>query len=403
VEHGDEAGELAFLFNRVMTRLQKMDDARRARRLHVERARRTLDRIVTKLSGEMKDMMESQLDSLSAHSQTVSVEARRVKSTSAEASEGASSIGEASTHSRNAIEKTETAAEQLQHAMSEINQEVSSALEAMRYSANEANMTRDAANKMKAASQSIEGLIGVITQISEQTHLLALNATIEAARAGEAGRGFAVVAQEVKDLAEQTSKASEEVTQQVQQIRAVSDELDTKVSSIHEQLSGADATADKIDRVLVETNQSTGQITEDVRMLGGAAKDIAVSAGVIGNTSGGMAEASDSLGQTAEQVEHAVSELRSAFDGLLADILQGQDRRIFPRFDYVSNVDLELGGHSIEARVRNISIDGFMLERTSEMAGVEVGKEVHVRFPDFPVPLKAQCEWYSGRSGELSI
>jgi Amt family ammonium transporter len=389
VEHGDEAGELAFLFNRVMTRLQKMDDARRARRLHVERARRTLDRIVTKLSGEMKDMMESQLDSLSAHSQTVSVEARRVKSTSAEASEGAASIGEASTHSRNAIEKTETAAEQLQHAMSEINQEVSSALEAMRYSANEANMTRDAANKMKAASQSIEGLIGVITQISEQTHLLALNATIEAARAGEAGRGFAVVAQEVKELAEQTSKASEEVTQQVQQIRAVSDELDNKVSSIHEQLSGADATADKIDRVLVETNQSTGQITEDVRMLGGAAKDIAVSAGVIGNTSGGMAEASDSLGQTAEQVEHAVGELRSAFDGLLADILQGQDRRIFPRFDYVSNVELELEGHAFEARVRNISIDGFMLERTSDMADVEVGSEVHVRFPDFPVPLKA--------------
>jgi methyl-accepting chemotaxis protein len=144
-----------------------------------------------------------------------------------------------------------------------------------------ANVTGEVMNLLGKSSQEIGIIIKTITSISEQTNLLALNATIEAARAGEAGKGFAVVASEVKDLAKETSKATEDITKKIlaiqnnttnaidslntilSNIRQINDISDTIASAIEQQ----SATTGEVNKNLLDTNN-------EIASIGGFLKDI---------------------------------------------------------------------------------------------------------------------------------
>lgn len=387
VETGDEAGELGLLFNKVLERLERMEQARRKRRLHVERTRRTLDRVITKISGDLRSVMTRELVALAAHARTVSEEAARMRATGASAEAGAGAILSQSDASRRVVADSRIATDALRAAMGRIGAQVSDALEKMRDAAGEARATRASADDLRAASTAIEDLIELITAISSQTHLLALNATIEAQRAGEAGRGFAVVAAEVKHLAARTAQATEHVTGHVREIRRVSNLLASQVGSITEQLSIADALADETDAATRDSQEATHTIVGDVAQVGASTQGIADAAEGIGRTSAAIAQASDALGATAADVEGAVRSLGDAFDALVNDILQGEDRRAFPRFAYVCAATLEVDGREHAARLRNISIDGCMVDAPGLTVADDA--QVVVRIPGIRAPLAA--------------
>jgi methyl-accepting chemotaxis protein len=107
------------------------------------------------------------------------------------------------------------ASEHLQASIKEISQQVSTSNDIAQKALDEANKTNELVSGLSGAASTIGEVVNMIKDIAEQTNLLALNATIEAARAGEAGKGFAVVALEVKELATQTAKATEQIAGQI--------------------------------------------------------------------------------------------------------------------------------------------------------------------------------------------
>ncbi|MCA0145806.1 methyl-accepting chemotaxis protein [Blastococcus sp. LR1] len=122
--------------------------------------------------------------------------------------------------------------EQVATAATELSASASGLTAAASAASSEVDVARDTISLLTRSSTEIKEIIALIDSVAAQTRLLALNATIEAARAGEAGKGFAVVASEVKDLADQTGRATERVTAQVEQIRQASENVADKMSNV---------------------------------------------------------------------------------------------------------------------------------------------------------------------------
>jgi methyl-accepting chemotaxis protein len=176
--------------------------------------------------------------------------------------------------------------EQMAAAIREISQNAAEAARVAAEAVTAAHATSTTMNQLSTSSAEIGNVIKVITAIAGQTNLLALNATIEAARAGEAGKGFAVVAAEVKDLAQETAKATEEISRRVEAIQAdaggavsaiemISDvigrisEFQTTIASAVEEQT---ATTAEMNRSVTEAAAGTGEISRTITAVADAAQ-----------------------------------------------------------------------------------------------------------------------------------
>jgi methyl-accepting chemotaxis protein len=207
-----------------------------------------------------------------------------------------------------------SASEEMQASIREIAKNANESARVAKNAVSVAHTANETVKKLGESSQEIGNVIKVITSIAQQTNLLALNATIEAARAGEAGKGFAVVANEVKELAKQTAKATEEIGQKIEAIQGDTkgavkaiEEISTIINQIND-ISNSIAAA--VEEQTVTTNEIGRSVTEASQGVGDIAKNIA-----------GVAEAAKNTTQGANDTQkaaHELTQMASRLQGLMS-------------------------------------------------------------------------------------
>ena len=188
-----------------------------------------------------------------------------------------------------------SAAEEMTASIQEIARGTASAVAVTADAVTSANVTSGAVNELSAASIEIGQIVKTITSIAEQTNLLALNATIEAARAGDAGKGFAVVASEVKDLAQETARASEDIIAKIDAIQVTTGRAGEAIGQITDVVGRISEIQQTIAAAVEQQSATTNEINRNVAELASGSQEIAEN---IAGVAGTAAETSGDAGST---------------------------------------------------------------------------------------------------------
>jgi methyl-accepting chemotaxis protein len=221
--------------------------------------------------------------------------------------------------SRN-IESVAIAVHELASSINEISSQTSQVATITGDATDRTALAQAKAEQLATNTQQIGQMAGLIATIAEQTNLLALNATIEAARAGDAGRGFAVVAQEVKVLASQTAKATEDIDRQIAAIRQTSDEMSRAVMEITQTIGHINAITSSIAAAVEQQNAATSEISDNLQRASKGTHQVTTSVSLVPRAAAETGEVADQLSELAHALATDAENLQHSVDSLLTKL-----------------------------------------------------------------------------------
>ena len=260
---------------------------------------------INKMSGSLKRMIMAITENslhVSTASEELSSTSQQITANSEETSAQAKVVSDATAQVSQNLQTVATGAEEMGASIKEIAKNATEAAKVATSAVKVAETTTATVSKLGDSSNEIGQVIKVITSIAQQTNLLALNATIEAARAGEAGKGFAVVANEVKELAKETAKATEDISRKIEAIQTDTKAAVEAIASISEVINQVNGISNTIATAVEEQNATTNEMARNV-------SEAAQGSGEITSNIAGVAQAAESTSRGASDTQKAAQQL----------------------------------------------------------------------------------------------
>ena len=320
IERRDEIGIMvsAFaVFHGKMLENRDLTTAQSAERERAETERKTL---LMRIADQLEAEVGRAVDMVLQGAREMHVSADEVSKVVGTTRQRAAAVANASGQASNNVQTVAAATEEMAASLTEISSQVQRYTQMARRAAEETGRTDAIFRTLAATAQEIGDVVVMITSIANQTNLLALNATIEAARAGEAGRGFAVVAGEVKALAQQVAKATEDIRSQIDAIQASAQDAARVIGEVGSTVREIDEVSATIADTIEQQQAATQEIASNVSVAARGTQDVSDTIAGIGQEAGQAGSAADMVVATAEKMTSQSAELRDAVGRFLSQI-----------------------------------------------------------------------------------
>ena len=318
----DEIGEMAsavqvFKDNALAMKEMEVEQEAAKKRAEEEKAE-TMRALADKFQGDVGDVIGSVT---SAASQMES-SAQAMSATAGQANSQSTAVAAAAEETSVNVQTVASASEELSSSIVEIGRQVAQSSVITSEAVKEAERTNQQVESLADSAQKIGEVLSLISAIAEQTNLLALNATIEAARAGDAGKGFAVVAAEVKNLANQTARATEDIGSQIGGIQTSTKDAVTAIQSISNTIGQVDEISSAIAAAVEEQQAATSEIARNVQEAASGTQEVTQNISGVTQSASETGQAADQVLALAGDLTRQSGTLRTAVEGFLDTVRQ---------------------------------------------------------------------------------
>ena len=322
----DEIGEMAAAVQVFKDNANRMEAMRHEQEDQKKRSEQDRKAALRKMADTFETQVGGVVDAVTAAAVELQASSKQMSSTAQETSAQATAVSAAAEEASSNVQTVASATEELSASINEIAGQVERSQSVAVRANEEARHTSELIKKLSENVGSISEIVVLINDIASQTNLLALNATIEAARAGDAGKGFAVVASEVKNLANQTGKATDEIAAKISAVQNGTSDAVTAISSIAKVITEVSEISATVASAVQEQTAATGEIARNVDQAAIGTQEVSRNIGQVETASRETGNAAEQINESATELSHQAEKLKNEVTRFLDQVRNDKDK-----------------------------------------------------------------------------